>query len=108
MQKLLSTVLNKKVKEGIGKITIIDNLVIFAYEGDDFLSDINLYELAHKCKEWAWKQDKEHITTTINTRKTLTGLYKTCINDDIEWFAKTEPEAIFKACQWILEQKDKQ
>ena len=79
---------------------------VTAVVGDDMIS-INVHELVYKCKEWAWRQDEEHITTTINTRKTLTGLYRVWINEDTEWFAKTEPEAIFKACEWIAKELSK-
>ncbi len=67
---------------------------------------INIYELAYMCKEWAYKQDWEYI---INTHKTINGkLYRVWFEKDTEteFFADTEPEAIFKACEWILTQKD--
>ena len=79
------------------------------YECDILDNEINIYELSHKCKEWAlvkgWGLSSgisDHITKVrfctatndcFNTHK--------CFNDD------TELEAIFKACQWILENKDK-
>lgn len=87
--------------------------------------DINLYELAHMCKEWAYKNNgmivsKNHRTWekislsdnqsdytddweaigyvyTGNPANTLTN----------EFICDTEPEAIFKACQWILDSKIK-
>ena len=85
----------------------------------------NIYELAHKCKEWACKKgysiisisdfdirhdtidnyDKYYFTAYINmnlfpelNKKEYTHLH------DIN--SSTEPEAIFKACQWILDNKD--
>ena len=87
--------------------------------------EINIYELAHKCKEWACKKgysiisisdfdirhdtidnyDKYYFTAYINmnlfpelNKKEYTHLH------DIN--SSTEPEAIFKACQWILDNKD--
>jgi len=63
---------------------------------------VNIHELAHKCKEWA----------LINHTFIESGLpYKTrataaVFNSDegfLEGFeADTEPEAIFKACKWLL------
>lgn len=81
---------------------------------------INLYELAHLCKEWAIKKDYGYIINSC-TKHT-----KGCAQ--VEWYEKNhsdkhggyreltfysewfkadnnnEPEAIIKACQWIFEQ----
>lgn len=62
----------------------------------------NIHELAHKCKEWAFKQGLGlaiywHYTGVINIE----------VKDGELVQADTEPEAIFKACQWILDNKDK-
>ena len=59
---------------------------------------INIYELAYKCKEWAYGLgvaiDSCHQTAIIH------------FDRKIEIKGDTEPEAIFKACEWILENKD--
>lgn len=77
------------------------------YEDDK----INIYELAHKCKEWAFKEgfvirtyyfdsarfeNKKMCNATVGKRK-IGDVYTFCFD--------TEPEAIFRACEWILEQK---
>ncbi len=63
---------------------------------------INTYELAHKCKEWAWQNG--HIITSFPTKA-----YWRVIADSTEMFImESELEAVFKACQWILDNKDKQ
>lgn len=73
----------------------------FYYEDDK----INIYELAQKCKEWAYNLKQEIIIksyTVFNAGgcelidKMGCSVY---ICD-----AKTEPEAIFKACEYIMEQ----
>jgi len=58
-----------------------------------------VHELAHECKEWA--SSKGYHIYSHN---------KGChIHYNIASFkADTEPEAIFAACQWILDNKDKQ
>ena len=79
---------------------------------------INIYELAHKCKEWAWKNE-----FLIRSRSTFGSGFEFgyCEIEHIhdgwtdEFFTKkllnkyensiTEPEAILKACQWILKNK---
>lgn len=61
---------------------------------------INIYELANKCKEWAFIQG---YALNSNFR----GYCDICDTGFLEGFeAETEPEAIFKACEWILEIKE--
>ena len=95
---------NELIKEVLGinsSFTIQENEVIFK---------INIYELAHKCKEWAFSKGYE-----VNCQRTLgyenwvvevvsEEEYVEFIKDDVP----TEPEAIFAACEWVLEnQKEK-
>lgn len=66
---------------------------------------INTYELAHKCKEWAFKN----------------GYYLTIYNDAIDVVLQSnckvlenvtndtfmyDPNLVFKACEWILDNKE--
>ena len=66
---------------------------------------INIYELAHKCKEWAFAN----------------GYYLTIYNDAIDVVLQSnckilenvtndtfmyDPNLVFKACQWILDNKE--
>ena len=78
----------------------------------------NIYELAHKCKEWALgKSFAIYTMPTLTERKwgnTSIRIYhfhsagkdriigKTFKDGRVE--ADTEPEAILKACEWILEE----
>ena len=71
-------------------------------------SSINIYELAHKCKEWAVIRQFYNVASLLD----YTGY--TCIirqdpmtflNTELRFRAGTEPEAIFKACQYIMENK---
>jgi len=69
---------------------------------------INIHELAHhRCKEWA-TNNGWYILSYYQHRN---GYALPCEEEEEEqkeWFdADTEPEAIFKACEWILEQKAK-
>ena len=75
---------------------------------------INIYELAHKCKEWAYC--KKYALTPMNdfgfNNNDVANFkiyWTTCyINLQLSGahlhseIADTEPEAIFKACEWIL------
>lgn len=70
---------------------------------------INIYELAHKCKEWAgwhdlkkWYQLQSGQFISASTWECELRLQDKFI--DI-FQADSEPEAIFKACQYILENR---
>ena len=79
---------------------------------DDYWFDLSEYDLAHLCKEWAWKYKFiiNSSVTTSNDWCTTTYLYnKTKVMKTNYTWENTEPEAVFKACQWILDNnlKDK-
>lgn len=75
----------------------------------------NLHELAHKCKEWAIMQG---IVIETYTGRQFDGKqyvyedgYATLVKHlDMStltgrFHENTEPEAIFKACQWVFDNK---
>ncbi len=90
---------------------------------------INIYELAHKCKEWIMYNgvntinsgtckyremriipEEIHIQSYCDISKGLsTHLWigSTKGNNGHRFYADSEPEAIFKVCEWILDNKDK-
>jgi hypothetical protein len=76
--------------------------------------EINVYELAFKCKEWAYKQDEKY-TSFLTGRDTKYDFkryfaYFPMILDrdgyEKQFRADSEPDAIFKACHWILDNKE--
>lgn len=64
--------------------------------------EINIYELAYKCKEWAFGK-MFFLSSGFDTD----GAFCLDRMNSKSFIAETEPEAIFKACQWILENKGK-
>lgn len=64
--------------------------------GEEIIDTYNIYELAHKCKEWASKIGV-HLHSWLNNCeiRSATGQFEK------KFIADTEPEAIFKACKWI-------
>lgn len=116
-KELLSVVLDEYLSiEDINWIEEEDNrLVIHNYDNDSFEYTINIYELMHKMKEWA---STIHRVPGTNSRHFLTsGLYQTLggtlAHPNIRGFCKhnfyggqfqedSEPEAVTKACEWIL------
>lgn len=80
---------------------------------EEYEEHINIHELAHKCKEWAHK--KGFIILSGYHENNIGSFYVNCYgwtSDKIDkefilQVESTEPEAIFKVCEWILNQKTK-
>jgi hypothetical protein len=68
-----------------------------------FQESINIYELAHRCKEWAYSKGYDIYSDCNGADVCNIGS-----NYSIAPFHHnvTEPEAIFKACEYIMEQKN--
>ena len=84
------------------------NQLGFKTDNKDFTHLINIYELAHKCKKWANK--KYFIDIDSHSGCARWGAEAVSHNGRPSVFyeqvfiGRTEPEAIFKACEWIMEQ----
>ena len=102
-KELLSVVMGVEIY----KIIILDNYIRYTLMEDyediaQDLYEINIFELAHKCKEWACKQGfligsncRNGVTVTdINTHTILNHF-------DVDFEDFTEFE--IKACQWLLD-----
>lgn len=84
-------------------------------ENNTVEGDINVHQLSSNCKEWA--RTKDYLVQTGNrldgtTRYDVFAIHK---DEDIEAseciyyneIFDSEPSAIFEACKWILDNKDK-
>ena len=99
-KELLSEVLNdKKILLSKNDLLIGDNVLLFDNQCN-YLVNINIYELAHKCKEWAKK--KEYWAISGYDEGYFCMLHD--MPDNRFFNASTEIEAIFKACEYIMEQ----
>ena len=102
-KELLSEVLGRDVDKV--KDIEANTLIYGCVHSDGWYDEINIYELSHKCKEWAYNLKQEIIIksyTVFNAGgcELIDKMgFSVYICD-----AKTEPEAIFKACEWIMEQ----
>lgn len=72
---------------------------------------INIYELAHRCKEWA-RDNEFFLRSFYDYEGAFCYISAPVWVDKIEipktgFCSDTEPEAIFKACEWILKQVEK-
>lgn len=127
-KELLSKVLDLKMwKTETLQITFDENIIKWRgiFLGDvgfyNSYENINIYELAHKCKEWALSKSNLELISAITEEgayckidniipstieydiNQMDTAYRTIFNSII-FDADTEPEAIFKACEWIMEQ----
>ena len=64
--------------------------------------EINIHELAHLCKEWAYSTYGIMIQSYPYCGKGRADAIKGLKVDEV-FKEKTEPEAIFKAAQWVLD-----
>jgi len=98
----------------------IDENIYYKIKEIDILQSINIHELAHKCKGWATQQGRYYLYSRVSSKSNSVQIGAICyISSDFyidgHWDSelwntfkgKTEPEAIFKACEWILDDKDK-
>ena len=70
--------------------------------------NVNIYELMHMCKEWAWNNGYELASFKANHSGSwfCTIRIIDIITNKITFITSTEPEAVFKTCQWVLDNKD--
>ena len=122
-KELLSEVLEEdifSIEEGISYIVGgYDTLLHYRTSSRfDICRTINIYELAHKCKEWASSYGYDLFSHRFDANASYAYLdlgMKNVIPSNNKYIfigsyiqefeSNTEPEAIFKACQWILENK---
>lgn len=109
-KELLSIILDEYIETVlINKKDNTDNNIYYCdFETTDYIDcfAINIYELAHKCKEWADKQNfaiKSYIWFGKG-KSIFTDLEDKVYSTMFD--AETEPEAIIKACEWILQNKE--
>jgi len=107
-KELMSEVLNLNITY----IERCNNSIVYKISVYDREEEVNIYELAYKCKEWAYKQG--FIIDTGFHKNYINQFKANCYgwvseNIDIEKnFNKcTEIEAVFVSCQWILDNKQK-
>ena len=99
-KELLESVLDKE----IASINIEENILNYIEDKVGYF-EINIYELAHKCKEWAF--DNGYYLTIYNDAvdiilQTNCKLIENITDDSFKY----SPMLVFKACQWILNNKE--
>ena len=107
-KELLSAVLGLHC--GIKSIKNSEVIYWFDCIGEIREHSINIYELAHKCKEWAVIRQFYNVASLLDYTGHTCIIRQdpmTFINTELRFRAGTEPEAIFVACQWILNKDSK-
>ncbi len=103
-KKLLSKILNLNIFN-VEKISTESNLHYGYYTENhqERSGEINIYELAHLCKEWAKRTGFMIESDNSNESRVYpTDENGWVLKKEIDFFANSEPEAIFQACGWIL------
>lgn len=63
---------------------------------------INVHELSHKCKEWAYTNGyKISVERIDESRDGFEHKWYLGVNSHYWFHGTTEPEAVFKACEWV-------
>ena len=93
-----------------------DDVVGFRLDTTYGITDryINIHELQHRCKEWAFDNMymvRTNYENTIDGKLCRVSISKNCeFNEHGSWFystcSNTEPDVVFKAIQYILDNKD--
>ena len=105
-RELLSNVLNKQI---FVVFCDRDGKTIRYYNNPRDFEEINIYELAHKCKKWACIQGYDCLSDTTIIGCCNSYLFKSgqSMNRSVcleSFLGNTECEAIFKACDYILKE----
>ena len=99
-EKLLSEVL--RTDNEVIAVELTGNNIFWTEPKEtEYAKCINIHELAHKCKEWALQYKYELLSGYLSGNG-----YVVVMEQRRTWFAPTEVEAVFKACEYILEQKE--
>ena len=104
-KELIKNVLVKETENLPDDFTfdIIDNYIIFADDGE-CMFEVNIYEFAFKCKEWALSKGYFiYSTHELSFIKSLSL-------ETIETFSNgkdTEIDCIIKACEWVVYKENK-
>lgn len=104
--------ISKELLSVVLKVDLLEHLKLYGktditFTNGNSMVSINIHELAHKCKEWAFNLgctlESAHVTKGSCTSSYCKIIIPLSKNDRNIYHEDTEAEAIFKACQYILE-----
>ena len=112
-KELLSEILNienERISKKVHRFCFpTDNIIAVEYYMQDGWMHLNIHELTHKCKKWILiNKYKIFIYSDDNSEWYCQVQLVDADEQPKEWsVAETEAAAVFAACQWILDNKDK-
>lgn len=75
---------------------------------DESLLLLNIHELSHLCKEWAWREGYSIESRYIGEKSTYTIIDRYKNKDFVLYIDQAKSIEVFsQACQWVLENKEK-
>ena len=117
-KELLTAIRNDKyIVIDIDTSDIADSKIGYLLDNNQWYF-INIYELAYKCKVWATENKYTILTEdmhpngyfayVLSNKESIENYGYLCEHKVIKDIPhnKTEPEAIFAACQWILDNRN--
>ena len=80
------------------------NIVRYKFDaiGETRDSSINSYELSYLCKKWAYSKNYIIDSCYVNPRSEIHVYWMSKLNKRTTFTADTEPEAVFKSCEYIF------
>jgi len=115
-KELLSEALDDKVKMILSNSCDVEELVDEEIEENELMvfydvnytcySKYNIYEVAYKCKEWAFDKGYQILSYPSSSALILnTDIKDTCYNTNFKNGKKYDPMCDIEVCQWILDNK---
>ena len=104
-KELLSEVLKKEIREFVIEKNELRYILKDDINNIPELYFINIYELSHKCKEWAFNQGYSYIGNNklLNIYREDSQMICIINKDIINWF---DINVDFIACEWILKEQN--
>ena len=105
--------ISKELLEAISVLDTVENIHERTASSIDIGTDVppyshmaNVYEVAHACKVWALTKCDSVISTYWNKdiNKFVSLIMENWLEDNYSFEASSEPEAVFKAAQWIYDE----
>lgn len=75
----------------------------FDANGETRDSSINIYELSYLCKKWAYTKNYLIDSCFNEPRSEVHIHWMSKLNKMTAFSADSEPQSVFKACEWILD-----
>lgn len=96
--------LSEVTSHNVTSVNCVKNNTLRYFVSNEFYNTLNIYELAHKCKEWA-KNNGYVIGTDLDRVNVWSIKDRKIVNNfEVYWEDYTEYE--IKACEWILKEQN--